>query len=164
MRVCLGRTRTACHVAALKAATLKPVRSVPNQGPDRDVPSMSTRETRPIIILAEEEPDEARAIVGYLETAGFVVAAVETTDEALRRLEATPDAAGLVTDAHVPGTLDGWELAERARALRPGLALVLMSGHSDATSGPLPQGAAFVLKPNVPANLAATLRDLIERA
>jgi CheY-like chemotaxis protein len=122
---------------------------------------MHTGDHRAIIILVEEEQDQRRVITGLLDAAGFAVRATETTDEALRLLEATPDAAGLVTDAHVPGGIDGWELAQRARARRPGLAVILMSGHSDPSSGPLPEGAAFVLKPNVPASLATTLREMI---
>jgi CheY-like chemotaxis protein len=122
---------------------------------------MHTGDHRAIIILVEEEQDQRRVIAGLLDAAGFAVRATETTDEALRLLEATPDAAGLVTDAHVPGGIDGWELAQRARARRPGLAVILMSGHSDPSSGPLPEGAAFVLKPNVPASLSATLREMI---
>lgn len=122
---------------------------------------MHTGDHRAIIILVEEEQDQRRVITGLLDAAGFAVRATETTDEALRLLDATPDAAGLVTDAHVPGGIDGWELAQRARARRPGLAVILMSGHSDPSSGPLPEGAAFVLKPNVPASLATTLREMI---
>jgi len=122
---------------------------------------MHTGDHRAIIILVEEEQDQRRVIAGLLDAAGFAVRATETTDEALRLLDATPDAAGLVTDAHVPGGIDGWELAQRARARRPGLAVILMSGHSDPSSGPLPEGAAFVLKPNVPASLATTLREMI---
>ena len=122
---------------------------------------MHTGDHRAIIILVEEEQDQRRVIAGLLDAAGFAVRATETTDEALRLLDATPDAAGLVTDAHVPGGIDGWELAQRARARRPGLAVILMSGHSDPSSGPLPEGAAFVLKPNVPASLGATLREMI---
>jgi len=122
---------------------------------------MHTGDHRAIIILVEEEQDQRRVIAGLLDAAGFAVRATETTDEALRLLEATPDAAGLVTDAHVPGGIDGWELAQRARARRPGLAVILMSGHSDPSSGPLPEGASFVLKPNVPASLATTLREMI---
>ena len=121
---------------------------------------MHTGDHRALIILVEEEQDQRRVIAGLLDAAGFAVRATETT-EALRLLEATPDAAGLVTDAHVPGGIDGWELAQRARARRPGLAVILMSGHSDPSSGPLPEGAAFVLKPNVPASLGATLREMI---
>jgi len=122
---------------------------------------MRTGDQRAVIILVEEERDQRQAITGLLAQAGFSVAAAGTTDEALHLLEVTPDAAGLVTDAHVPGGIDGWELAQRARARRPGLAVILMSGHSDPSSGPLPEGAAFVLKPNVPASLATTLREMI---
>ena len=49
--------------------------------------------------------------------------------------------------------------AERNSHRRPNLAVVLMFGHSDHTSRPLPQGAEFVLKLNVEANLAHSAAD-----
>lgn len=125
---------------------------------------MNPDEHRALVILVEEEPDQRRAIADMLDRAGFAVLGTETTDQGLRLLDAKPDARGLVTDAHVPGAIDGWELAQRARALRPDLAVVLMSGHSDPTSGFLPEGAAFLLKPNVPANLATTLEAMLAQA
>ena len=113
-----------------------------------------------LVILVEEELDERSAMTRLLSEAGFSVAAADTTDEALHLLESLREASVLVTDAHVPGAIDGWELAHRARHLRPTLAVVLMSGHSDHTSGPLPDGAEFILKPNVVANLVPTLQRL----
>lgn len=114
------------------------------------------------VILVEEEPDERAAMSGSLREAGFSVVEADTTDQALHLLESVA-ASALVTDAHVPGGIDGWELAQRARGLRPELPVVLMSGHSDPTSGPLPEGAEFILKPNVVANLVPTLRRLTGR-
>jgi CheY-like chemotaxis protein len=45
----------------------------------------------------------------------------------------------LVTDVRMP-RLDGWSLAERARALRPRLAVLYVTGWSDVEPRPVPHG------------------------
>ncbi|GJD66072.1 response regulator [Methylobacterium frigidaeris] len=112
------------------------------------------------VILVEEEADEREAIAALLIEAGFKVAQAATTDEGLALLTTHKAAAALVTDAHVPGSIDGWELAQEARQRWPEMAVILTSGHSDATSGPLPDGAEFVLKPDIVGTLAPMLRRL----
>ena len=112
--------------------------------------------------MVEQEKDIRKPISQLLTGAGFEVSSAETSDQGLKLLELHKDAHALVIDAHVPGRIDGLELAHRARPLRPNLALVLMFGYSDHISRPLPQGAEFVLKPNVGANLVPTLRRMRE--
>ncbi|GJD64687.1 response regulator [Methylobacterium frigidaeris] len=114
-----------------------------------------------VVILVEEEADQREAITALLIEAGFKVAQAVTTDEGLALLSALKTAAALVTDAHVPGSIDGWELAQEARQRRPEMAVVVTSGHSDPTSGPLPDGAEFVLKPDIVGALAPMLRKLV---
>ncbi len=70
----------------------------------------------------------------------------------------------LVTDAHVPGCMDGFELAEVARTRWPHLAAVMMSGHSDSTSGPAPKAAEFISKPYLLGQLGQTLRRMTKAA
>ena len=98
-----------------------------------------------------------------LEQGGFVVAAVGATDDALKLLEQHQGSVGLVADAHEPGTIDGWELAQEVRRRHPDVAVVLISGHSDSTSVPLPEGAEFLIKPYVVSNLVPTLRRMLNR-
>jgi hypothetical protein len=40
----------------------------------------------------------------------------------------------------------------------------MMSGHSDATSGPIPEGAEFIGKPYLLSQLAPTLRRMTKAA
>ena len=121
------------------------------------------RPDRPVIILVEEDTRQRQDILGYLKKEFRVFEAGET-DEALALLEARADVQGLVTDAHVTGTLDGYELARLVRQRWPDMAVVIMSGHSDASSGPVPDGAEFVAKPYLLEHLAPTLRRMAEQA
>lgn len=123
--------------------------------------SSSKRHAHPVIILVEEEADERVAIARHLHDAGFTVAEAVDTDAAMALLERQSHIDGLVTDAHVPGRIDGFQLAAKARERWPAMAVVMMSGHSDATSGPVPEGAEFVAKPYLASHLVPTLNRLI---
>jgi DNA-binding NtrC family response regulator len=125
-----------------------------NKGPDERI----------VVLLLEEETMEREAFSEYLERAGYAVLGACDCDEALSVLEERPDVRALVTDAHVPGCMDGFELAEVARTRWPHLAVVMMSGHSDATSGPIPEGAEFIGKPYLLSQLAPTLRRMTKAA
>lgn len=116
---------------------------------------------RPVILVVEEEAVERAAIAENLEASGFAVAEAEGSDEALALLEARSDLRGLVTDAHLPGRIDGSELARLARDRFPGVTVVLMSGHSDLRDDEMPEGVEFISKPYLLDRLAPTLRRLI---
>jgi DNA-binding NtrC family response regulator len=111
----------------------------------------------------DEEPTIRQAAADHLREASFEVVEAADSDEALKHLEASPVVHGLVTDAHLPGRIDGHELAGLARQRWPDLAVVMMSGHSDATSGPVPPGGEFVAKPYLTTHLVPTLNRLLGR-
>lgn len=124
---------------------------------------MPLQNSSPVIVLVDEEPTIRQATAQQLREAFFEVVEAGDSDEALKHLEKTPAIHGLVTDAHLPGRIDGHELAGLARNRWPDLAVVMMSGHSDATSGPVPAGAEFVAKPYVTTHLIPTLNRLLGR-
>lgn len=113
-----------------------------------------------VVLVVEEESHEREAILEHLRAAGFRAEGADTTDAAIARLDGGAIAA-LVIDAHLPGRIDGVELAHLMRERQPGLAVVMMSGHSDDRSGPVPEGAAFVAKPYILEHLVPTLRSLM---
>jgi DNA-binding NtrC family response regulator len=113
------------------------------------------------VILVEEETDERKVLADLIRQAGFRVVEVQDTDAALRAIEKTPSARAIVTDAHVPGRIDGYRLAELVRRDHPRMAVILTSGHSDETSGPVPDGVSFIGKPNLLEYLVPTLRNLV---
>ena len=123
--------------------------------------SQTRPDQRPVVILAEEDAVQRMDVTDHLDQAGFKVFAAADADEALAMLQARPDVQAFVTDAHLPGQIDGFKLARVARERWPGMAVVLVSGHSDASSGPVPDGAEFVSKPNLLEDLAPTLRRQI---
>lgn len=81
------------------------------------------------LLLVEDKDSFRRLLTQALEGSPWTVWAVADPLEALRILEARP-IHGLVTDLRLPG-MSGLELIRRARRLRPGLRVVLMSAFAE---------------------------------
>ncbi len=122
---------------------------------------LADRTDKPVILLVEDTRQRTD-IRSYLNEEFRVFEAGETNG-ALALLEARGDVQGLVTDAHATGTIDGYELAQVVRQRWPDIAVVMISGHSDASSGPVPEGAEFVANPYLLEHLAPRLREMFEQ-
>lgn len=125
---------------------------------------MSAATEAAVVLLLEEETQQLETIRGYLEREGFAVLASATSDDAMEHVNTRSDIRAVVTDAHVPGAVDGVDFARTVRERWPGVALVMTSGHSDGKSGPVPEGAVFINKPNLLEYLGPTLRRLMAGA
>lgn len=80
------------------------------------------------ILLAEDEAATRDLVRRALEADGHSVEVMEGGADALERLGQGPDQFQLlISDVNMPG-MDGFELANKARALNSGLAVVFMSG------------------------------------
>jgi len=85
------------------------------------------------ILVVEDEADVRNIVRRQLESLGHTVLVAEAATEALLLLRgpAAPDV--LVTDVVLGKGLDGIELAIAARAARPGLPVIFMSGYTAVT-------------------------------
>jgi DNA-binding NtrC family response regulator len=124
---------------------------------------MSAGTDAAVVLLVEEETHELETIRIYLEQEGFAVLASANSDDAMEHVETRPDIRAVITDAHVPGAIDGVDFARTICERWPGLALVMTSGHSDGKSGDVPPGAVFINKPNLLEYLGPTLRRLMDK-
>jgi CheY-like chemotaxis protein len=101
-----------------------------------------------MVLLVEDEFLLSDAICCALTEHGFTVHHTETADDALKYLENGNDIDVLFTDINLPGAIDGAELANRARELRPELPIVYASGRHNASDfGGLVSRSVFVSKP-----------------
>jgi CheY-like chemotaxis protein len=104
----------------------------------------------PIILVVEDEEIVREVVCMDLVDAGFSVREAATGDEAIRILqEESPgdeQIGVLFTDIRMPGSLDGWSLAERARAIKPDLQVLYASGYSPEPAREVP-GSLFITKP-----------------
>ncbi len=113
------------------------------------------------------EDDEAVRHLGSctLRDAGYEVIEASTGPEALHLLQTRPQVALLFTDVVLKGSLDGRELAERARMLRPGLPVLFTTGYaSDAAGDRLDGDSELIDKPYTTGALTARVAALIAAA
>ena len=116
------------------------------------------------VLIAEDDPFVRSYAVASLENLGYRVVEAVDGREALAKLAADGEVDLLFTDVVMPGGINGWELAERARTLRPGLKVLLTSGYALETlaeRGRLPSGALILNKPYRKTELAKRLREAL---
>lgn len=104
---------------------------------------------RACLLVVEDEPLVRELIVLELEDAGYDVIEAEDGPTALRLLADNSHVALLFTDIRLPGGMTGWDIAERARELRPELPVIYATGYS-ADDLRLVKGAYFMQKPYRP--------------
>lgn len=100
----------------------------------------------PKILLVEDEFLLREATAEDLRELGYEPICVGLADDAWPTLESETELAALITDIRMPGCMDGWKLARRARSLRPGLHVIYVSGFSETEPQPVP-GGIFLKKP-----------------
>jgi PAS domain S-box-containing protein len=117
-------------------------------------------------ILLVEDEDQVRALVSrILKRSGYDVLEAARPHDALElagRVEQPIHL--LITDVVMP-ELNGRQLAERVRVMRPELEILFMSGYSDhllERDGVLERGLHFLPKPITPAALTSTVRAILD--
>jgi CheY-like chemotaxis protein len=100
------------------------------------------------LLLVEDEAMLRLIAVEMLQEAGFAVHEAADGMEALEQLEAHPEIALLLTDVQMP-RMGGFELVEKALALRPDLKILLMTGYTQTAPAEhlLKQGVQILYKP-----------------
>jgi CheY-like chemotaxis protein len=144
----------------LPASASRSAAAAPRGTQDDSLPT--GRET---VLVAEDDPFVRAFAVRTLEALGYRVIAVVNGPEALSRLHGGDKVDLLFTDVVMPGGMNGWELAERARGARPGLKVLLTSGYALETllaRGRLRTDMAFLNKPYRKADLARRLREALD--
>lgn len=119
----------------------------------------------PTVLLVEDEVLISQLVAASLSEHGFIVHETATADEAWHYMHAGGEVDVLFTDINLPGSIDGAELALRARELRPDLPIVYASGHYQSTDiGKLVPRSVFVSKPYDPDHVGMLLARLTERS
>jgi CheY-like chemotaxis protein len=119
---------------------------------------------RETVLVAEDDPFVRSYAVSCLSSLGYRVVEAADGREALQKLGEGLEADILFTDVVMPGGINGWEVAERARRTRPGLKVLLTSGYALETlaeRGRLPKGAVILNKPYRKAELAKRVREAL---
>jgi CheY-like chemotaxis protein len=110
----------------------------------------------------EDEALVRETIAGELEDAGFVVLEAETAEEGFAILQQRPVGV-LFTDIRLPGPMDGWDLAEKARSLHPDLPVIYATGYS-ADEPRFVSNSLFLRKPYLPSAVVAAVEKLSDES
>ena len=114
------------------------------------------------VLLVEDNTEVAEATRAVLESLGCEVIRSPNADDAWARLQRRPrDFDLMLSDIVMPGSMNGIELATRARADYPTLPVVLMSGYSESMSDAERLGLEVLPKPTPPDVLAAVLDRIV---
>lgn len=117
-------------------------------GKPMTVPGLRTGIQQVRTILIVEDNLRLRSITADgLRAYGFDTLVAGDAAEALDCLDQCPEIDLLLTDVRMPGTMDGLALAFAVQHRSPHMPIILISGHLDPETTPLPEGAAFLRKP-----------------
>ena len=94
----------------------------------RNVSDMPVPAPPPTVLVVDDEILVRMVIAAYLRDCGFDVVEAGNADEAVRVLEVGIRVDIVFSDVNMPGSLDGFGLAQWLRRERPGLNIILTSG------------------------------------
>jgi CheY-like chemotaxis protein len=138
------------------------------QGPEAQPEAQPAPERQPArqgcILVVEDELLVSMVMVETLQEHGYTVHEAAEGQAALRILESSVAVDLLVTDIGLPG-INGRQLAEMARTLRPGLKVLFLTGYAHdkgAGNGPPKHGGDLISKPVAMDVLLAKVKAMIE--
>ena len=120
----------------------------------------------PVILVAEDDQTLQSFLEETLSDAGFEAAIVASGEEAITLLTGHKDKyRGLVTDINLLGSMDGWEVAQRAREIDHAFPVIYMSGaHAEDWAVKGVPNSVMLAKPFAPAQLVTALAQLLNAA
>ena len=115
-----------------------------------------------VILIAEDEALVRFALSDCLADRGFRVLEAGTATEAIDVLESEPEIDLVFSDIRMPGPIDGIDLARWVHANRPGLAVVLTSGHMHKAeiADDMGENEPFIEKPYDLQSVVSQISDL----
>ena len=83
----------------------------------------------PTVLVVDDDPEVLAVAATVLGLEGYTVLQAPSGAEGLKLLQTNPGIDILFTDIVMPGDIDGFELAHRAKQLRPALRVLYTSGY-----------------------------------
>ncbi len=109
------------------------------------------------VLVVEDNTALRRVAVRQLTRLGYAVIEADSAEAALGQL-ATTRVSVLFTDVVMPGGMNGFELAQRARVAQPDIKVLLTSGFPEQLADPATIGARLLNKPYRAEDLARAMR------
>ena len=106
-----------------------------------------------LVLVVDDDPDVLEVVCEMLQDLGCEVLSANSGSDALEKLSGNERVSILITDINMPG-MDGHELAERARRIRPELKVLQLSGRE-----PRRGGLPMIRKPFTEEDLAHVMQQ-----
>ncbi len=117
------------------------------------------------VLVIDDEATVRALIVDVLQDAGYHVLEAPDGSAGLKILESDARIDLLVTDVGLPGGMNGRQVADAGRLLRPGLRILFITGYAENAvlgNGHLDPGMQVVTKPFAVEALSNKIRDMID--
>ena len=103
--------------------------------------------SRPAALIVEDHPFIGMVASDILRESGFDTFHAHDAKGAVQQLDDHPEIEVVVTDANLPGDVDGLELCRRVSRQRPDVQLVLTASGPEPSLADVPTGARLLHKP-----------------
>ena len=115
----------------------------------------------PRLLIIDDEPTLLELLRRYLSRLGYEVETHASLEDALASFQAEPERFSMaITDLSLPA-LNGEEVVERLRQIRPGLPAIITSGYPYEPRG---ENIGFLQKPFLPQMLAEAVEKALKLA
>ncbi len=128
-------------------------------------PAGASRDGRTVLVV-DDEPTVRMLLADILQELGCIAIEAADGEAGLRVLRSDGRLDLLVTDVGLPGSLNGRQLADAARLLRPDLPVLLITGYAEnavLSAGSLGPGMAVLTKPFGVDAVSARIREMVGR-
>ncbi|QJU58217.1 PAS domain S-box protein [Sphingomonas sp. AP4-R1] len=118
-----------------------------------------------VVLVIDDEPTIRMLVAEILGESGYSVIEAPDGPTGLRVLESNTRIDLLITDVGLPGGMNGRQVADAARATRPNLRILFITGYAENAvigRGRLEQGMHVLTKPFQVEALAVKVREIIE--
>lgn len=119
------------------------------------------------ILLVEDEPLLRMVAAEQLEDLGYNVIETDDASSAMKVVKSDQLISLMITDVGLPRGMNGRQLADAARELRPGLKVLFITGYAEnaiLNHGHLERGMHLLTKPFSEEALARRVKELISEA
>jgi signal transduction histidine kinase len=118
-----------------------------------------------VVLVIDDEPSIRMLITDVLSDTGYSVLEASDGPAGLRVLQSAARIDLLITDVGLPGGMNGRQVADAARTLRPDLRVLFITGYAENAlmgNGHLEKGMHVLAKPFEVERLAIKIRELVK--
>ena len=117
-----------------------------------------------VVLVVEDEPVVRMVMLTMLSDSGYTVLEADNGGSGLKVVQSSVRIDLLVTDVGLPGGMNGRQLADAARQVRPGLKVLFVTGYAESAAvgnGWMEYGMKVMTKPFTVAALVTRVQEMI---